>query len=117
VRNGGWLATSFLTHIGALLVGIVGLRAARAGRWAWLHAFAWYLTMQLASRFLTSPEWNVNVAHRIYGGYEKVVSFYWEFWLLSTLMVAAGLWVIGLILMKVWPPLVEPSAARDPHSA
>jgi hypothetical protein len=104
VRNGGWLFTSFLTHIGGLIVAIVAVRSVRAGKWSWLHALVWYLVMQLLSRALTSPFWNVNVAHRIYGGYETVVSQYWQFWLLTTAMVAAGLWVLGFLLLKLFPP-------------
>jgi hypothetical protein len=107
VRNGGWLFTSFLTHIGGLIVALVVMRSVRAGKWSWLHALVWYLIMQLLSRALTSPFWNVNVAHRIYGGYETVVSQYWQFWLLTTAMVAAGLWVLGFILLKLFPPLAE----------
>jgi hypothetical protein len=49
----------------------------------------------------------VNVAHRIYGGYETVVSQYWQFWLLTTAMVAAGLWVLGFLLLKLFPQRAE----------
>jgi len=107
VRNGGWLFTSFLTHIGGLIVAIVAVRSVRAGKWSWLHALVWYLVMQALSRAFTSPFWNVNVAHRIYGGYETVVSQYWQFWLLTTAMVAAGLWVLGFLLLKLFPPRAE----------
>jgi hypothetical protein len=104
VRNGGWLVTSFFTHIGALIVGLVAITRVRADKWMWLYGLGWYLLMQAASWLLTSPYWNVNVSHRIYGGYETVVSQYWQFWALSTLMVAAGLAIIGFILYKLFPP-------------
>ncbi|HSE97836.1 MAG TPA: hypothetical protein VLD57_06150, partial [Blastocatellia bacterium] len=104
VRNGGWLLTSFLTHIGGLIVALIAISKIRAGKWAWAHALVWYIVMQLLSRAFTSPYWNVNVAHRIYGGYETVVSEYWQFWALTTAMVAAGLWVLGFILLKLFPP-------------
>jgi hypothetical protein len=108
VRNGGWLVTSFLTHIGVLMVGVPAIYKVRADRNTWWHAVIWYLIMQQASRMFTSPEndpnWNVNVAHKIYGGYETVVSEYWQFWVLTTLMVAAGLWMLGFILLKLFPP-------------
>jgi hypothetical protein len=108
VLHGGWLVTSFLTHIGVLMVGFPALYKVRADRRTWLHALVWFLFMQQASRMFTRPDndpnWNVNVAHRIYGGYENIVSEYWQFWALTTLMVAAGLWVLGWILLKLFPP-------------
>ncbi|HWP43151.1 MAG TPA: hypothetical protein VNO14_07960 [Blastocatellia bacterium] len=107
VRNGGWLFTSFLTHIGGTVVGVIAVWQVRAGRRSWLHALIWYLAMQLLSLLFTSPYWNVNVAHRIYGGYETVVSQYWQFWLITTAIVAAGLWVLGFIMQKLFPPRAE----------
>jgi hypothetical protein len=102
--RGGLLFTSFLTHIGGLVVGLIVMRRVRADKWSWLFAFGWYLLVQQLSRLFTSDYWNVNVAHRIYPGYESVVSHYWQFWLLTTLMVAVGLCVIGLVLIKLFPP-------------
>lgn len=102
--RGGLLFTSFLTHIGGLVVGLIAMRRVRADKWSWLYAFVWYLLIQQLSRLFTSEYWNVNVAHRIYSGYEKIVSQYWQFWLLTSLMIAVGLCVIGLILIKLFPP-------------
>ncbi len=104
VRNGGWLLTSFFTHIGGLAVGIIAIYKVRADKRTWGYALAWYWVMQLLSRLFTDPFWNVNVAHRIYGGYETIVSEYWQFWILTTMMVAAGLWILGWILLKLFPP-------------
>lgn len=106
VGHGGWMLTSFFTHIGGLIVGLVAMRWVRADKWAWLYAFGWYLFIQQLSRLLTSneyPHWNVNVAHRIYKGYENAVSHYWQFWVITTLMIAAGLFVLGFILWKLFP--------------
>lgn len=106
VVHGGWLFTSFLTHIGALIVGLITMRWIRADKWTWLYAFAWFLLIQQLSRIFTSteyPHWNVNVAHTVYKGYESTVSEYWKFWVITTLMVAAGLWVLGFIIWKLFP--------------
>lgn len=102
--RGSLLFTSFLTHIGGLAVGLIAMRKVRADKWSWLYAFAWYLLIQQLSRLFTSEYWNVNVAHKMYQGYETVVSQYWQFWLLTSLMVGAGLCIIGLILIKLFPP-------------
>ena len=107
VRNGGWLLTSFFTHIGGLAVGIVAIQRVRAESRTWAYALGWYWVMQLLSYFFTDPFWNVNVAHRIYGGYEKIVSHYWQFWVVTTFLVTAGLWVLGFALVKVFPPRRE----------
>ena len=104
--RGGLLFTSFLTHIGGLAVGLIVMRRVRADRWSWLYAFGWYLLAQQLSRLFTSEYWNVNVAHRMYQGYESVVSRYWQFWLLTSLMVAIGLFIIGFILLKLFPPRI-----------
>jgi hypothetical protein len=104
VLRGGWLLTSTFTHVGGLVVGLFALSKIRADRRAWLYAFAWYLLAQQISRLTTPAELNVNAAHRIYTGWENVFNAYWQFWLLSTLMVGVGLWVMGLMLLKLWPP-------------
>src|SRR6185295_10879446 len=61
--NGGWLVTSFFTHIGGLIVGLFVLYKIGAGRWMWFHGFVLFLIVQQASRSLTPPESNVNIAH------------------------------------------------------
>jgi hypothetical protein len=72
-------------------------------RLAWIYAFVWYLFMQAVSRAVTSPDLNVNVASRIQPGWENVFSSFWKFWIVLTLLVAAGLWVIGMSLSLIWP--------------
>ena len=109
--NGGWLLTSFFTHVGALIVGLFAVYKIRASRWTWVHAFVWFLLVQQLSRMVTTPYWNVNVAHRVYEGWEGVFSSYWQYWLASTGVVAAGLWVLGLFLLGLFPRSAGPRAA------
>lgn len=104
IQRGGLLFTSFLTHIGGLAVGLIVMRSVRADRWTWAYGFGWYLLVQQLSRLFTSEFWNVNVAHKAYPGYEHVVSQYWQFWILTSLMVAVGLCILGFILIKLFPP-------------
>ena len=104
IGRGGLLFTSFLTHIGGLAVGLIVMRSVRADRWTWAYGFGWYLLVQQLSRLFTSEFWNVNVAHKSYPGYEQVVSQYWQFWILTSLMVAVGLCILGFILIKLFPP-------------
>jgi hypothetical protein len=106
VVHGGWIATSFLTHIGGLIIGLVAMRWIRADGWSWLYALVWYLFIQQLTRMVTSneyPYWNVNVAHAVYKGYENDLD-YWLFWVITTLMATAGLRILWMILWKSFPP-------------
>ncbi len=104
ILRGGLLFTSFLTHIGGLAIGLIAMRRVRADKWTWAYGLGWYLLVQQLSRLFTSEYWNVNVAHRAYPGYENIVSQYWQFWILTSLMVAVGLCILGFILIKLFPP-------------
>jgi hypothetical protein len=105
VLRGEWLLTSSLAHVGGLAVGLFALAKVRADRWSWLCAcaFAWFLFLQQVCRWVTPAELNVNVAHRIYSGWEQVFSAYWQFWLATAAAVGTGLWVMGTILSKLLP--------------
>jgi hypothetical protein len=104
--------SSALAHIGGIIVGMFVLSRVRMDRIAWLYALAWYLFMQLVSRMITSPELNANVAHRIQPGWERSFSSYWKFWLVMTVVVAAALWLMGIVLSWIWPArsVSEPGA-------
>jgi hypothetical protein len=98
-----YVFSSFLAHVGGIAIGLIALRRVRMDRIAWLYAFAWYLLVQLAARLFTAPELNVNLAFRIQLGWEQTFRSYWKFWIAACAVVAAGLWVIGLVLSWVWP--------------
>src|SRR5438132_9380110 len=102
LASGLYFATT-LAHVGGIVVGLIVLRRVRMDRIAWIYAFAWYLFMQIAARLTTSPELNVNVAHRIQPGWENIFSSYWKSWIVMAVVVAAGLWIIGFLLSWIWP--------------
>ena len=102
--NGGWLVTSFFTHIGGLIVGLLALYEIGSGRWTWLHGFVLFLIVQQLSRTFTLPQSNVNAAHIVDPAWAGVFISYWSYWLATTLAVASVLWVLGLILLKLFPP-------------
>ena len=95
--------SSTLVHVGGFAVAIVVLRRVGMDARAWVFAFIWYLVVQLCSRLLTPAAMNVNVSHRIQEGWEPVFSVYWKFWLVLTLGIGLGLWVLGLLLKMLWP--------------
>jgi hypothetical protein len=61
------------------------------------------LFVQLGSRLISPAALNVNLAHRIQTGWENTFNSYWKFWVVLTVVVAAGLWTIGMILSWIWP--------------
>jgi hypothetical protein len=99
--------SSVLVHVGSLIVALIALRRVRMNRLAWVYAFVWYLIVQVAARFFTAPELNVNVAFRIQPGWEQGFRSYWKFWIVMSAVVAACLWVIGKILRLIWPSTPE----------
>jgi hypothetical protein len=109
----GLLFTSTLAHVGGFVVALIALRKVRVDRMAWLYAFIWYLVLQMISRLTTSPDANVNVAHKIYYGWEPAFGGFWKFWLVMTLLVAAGLWAIGSVLNLFWPASTQRRAVAS----
>jgi hypothetical protein len=105
--------SSILAHVGGIAIGLIALRKVRMDRIAWAYAFAWYLILQLAARFFTSPELNVNLAFRIQTGWEPTFSSYWKFWIVMSAVGAAGLWVIGKILSWLWPESTDSLAVAS----
>src|SRR5215203_4951088 len=76
----GVFLTSTLAHVGGLIVAMIAISKIRMDRTAWRWAFGWYLMVQLASRFVTPAELNVNVAHAVQAGWEGTFNSYWTFW-------------------------------------
>ena len=95
--------SSTLAHVGGFSVAIAVLRKVRMDASAWFYAYIWYFVVQLLSRLLTPAALNVNLSHRIQDGWEQSFSSYWKFWLLLTLLVGLGSWVMGFLLKTLWP--------------
>lgn len=99
--------SSTLAHVGGLSVGVLVLRRVRMKTGVWLYAFAWYLLIQIASRFLTPAALNVNLSHRMEYGWEITFNSYWKFWCLLTFLVAVAVWLLELLLKLLWPVQAE----------
>ena len=99
----GVFLTSTLAHVGGIIVALIALRRYRIDRTVWRWALGWYLMIQLASRFVTPPELNVNLAHAIQPGWESGFGSYWVFWLTLTAVTVVVLWLSGLLLWSIWP--------------
>ena len=95
--------SSTLAHVGGLIVAMYAVGKVRMDRAAWRWAFGWYLMVQLASRFVTPAELNVNLAHTVQPGWERAFGSYWMFWLVLTAVTIVVLWLSGLFLWSIWP--------------
>ncbi|HEX5875719.1 MAG TPA: hypothetical protein VFY60_13815 [Pyrinomonadaceae bacterium] len=98
----GLSLTSILAHVGGFTVAMFVLTKYRMDRTAWLWALGWYLVVQLASRFVTPANLNVNLAHSMQSGTEQTFGSYWFFWLTLTAATAVSLWLSGLLLEKLF---------------
>ena len=112
----GVFLTSTLAHVGGLIVAMIALRHYRMDRTTWRWAFGWYLVVQLASRFFTPADLNVNLAHAVQPGFERSFPSYWSFWLVLTACTIVGLWLVGLLLWSIWPAS-EPEISTDQLAA
>ena len=100
----GVFLSSMLAHVGGLAVAMIALSRYGMDRTAWRWAFGWYLVVQLASRFLTSPALNVNLAHAVQPGWERAFQSYWSFWLVLTISTLASAVVVRpACLWSIWP--------------
>src|SRR5688572_9193890 len=99
----GVFLSSTLAHVGGLAVAVFVVRAYRMDKNSWRYAFAWYLVVQLISRFFTATDLNVNQAHAIQPGWEPAFGSYWVFWLTLTIVTVVVLWLSGLVWRSLWP--------------
>src|SRR5687768_12806697 len=99
----GVFLSSTLAHVGGLAVAVFVVRAYGMDKNSWGYAFAWYLVVQLISRFFTATDLNVNQAHAIQPGWESAFGSYWAFWLTLTIVTVVVLWLSGLVWRSLWP--------------
>jgi hypothetical protein len=104
--------SSILAHVGGIIVAMIALKHYGMDRTAWRWALGWYLVVQLASRFFTPAEFNVNLAHAVQAGFEGTFQSYWTFWLVLTASTIIVLWLCGLLLWLIWPAN-EPRISTD----
>ncbi|HSD47501.1 MAG TPA: hypothetical protein VLB87_12820 [Pyrinomonadaceae bacterium] len=99
----GVFLSSTLAHVGGLAVAFFVVRAYGMDRNSWLYSFAWYLVVQILSRFITAADLNVNLAHAVQPGWEQAFPSYWLFWLTLTIVTAFVLWLSGMFWRSFWP--------------
>lgn len=103
IRTKEVLMTSILAHIAGIAVGIYAISKIGISNYSWAHTLAWYLLLQQICRFYTPFELNVNLAHKIYGGWEMFFKSYKVYWLSSTLLGTFLFWCTGKALQWIFP--------------
>lgn len=95
--------TSAATHLGGTIIALWALSKSRSKKHIWFYALAWYLFLQLICHLFTPHELNINVAHKVYRGWENMFPSYLYYWLLTT----AGSWISLYVLDKLRVFLIE----------
>jgi hypothetical protein len=114
ITTGDYQVTSFLTHLGGNLIGLLALARVRVDGWSWAYAIVGFWGLQLFSHLFTPPDMNVNVAHNLrFTIGENTSMTYWQFWLASTLIYILWLWLINLLAAKIFPLNREPLVATN----
>jgi len=101
--DGAVTAISILSHAGGLAVALYAVWSLRMTANPWLPAALLMLAVQQLCRWVTPPELNVNLAHRVYTGFEQWFGSYLVYWSTMTALAALGLWAIGRMLMLSFP--------------
>ena len=92
--GGEWLPTAVLTHIGALVIGIFGVRALSMPRFAALKSLAAFALLWCATRVITPPKPNVNLAFRVAEGWHQ---YFPSFALYTAMLGAVALAVFAFV--------------------
>ncbi|MCJ7432814.1 MAG: hypothetical protein MUO77_04935 [Anaerolineales bacterium] len=102
IRAGIMDVTSIGTHYAGLVVGLLVLGQPVMGKRSWLYALIWFLSLQQLARMFTPAEFNINIAHSIYPGWEQFFSAYWQYWIFIILGSAISLWLISHALSWIF---------------
>ena len=70
--GGEFIFTSQLTHLGGLLIGLWYAHLAGFPRGSWLKALSGLTALHMLSGFVTPAKENINLAFRVFAGWEKI---------------------------------------------
>lgn len=92
--GGELIPTSPLTHLGALALGLFGVRKLGMPRGAAMKALAAFAALWALCRAVTPPAANINLAFRVHDGWEPYFSSYALYY--ATLLVIAAVVFTGV---------------------
>lgn len=102
-RNNDLPVSSVLAHFGALILGLFLLPRFGMKSWTWMPAVAYALFVQQICRWITPESLNINVAFSIYPGWENTFNHYWQFWVFIALESAAAMFLLAMLLSRIFP--------------
>ncbi len=102
--GGDFLPTSILTHAGGLVLGALGLRRMGLPRHAWWQALVGFVLLQQLSRWTTPPDANVNVAFRVWTGWEARFPSYPAYLAMLYAIALASFFVIDRVARRLLLP-------------
>lgn len=78
LAGGEVMSTSFLSHLGGLLLAFYGLRHIEIPRFLWAAATLALFCLALVTRLLTPAKENINLAFSVWSGWENIFpSYFW----------------------------------------
>ena len=86
--------TSLLTHVGGLIIGIIGAFQLGMPRFSWLWGLAGLGAVQQLCRWVTSAKENVNLAFRVHEGWETIFPSYAVYFVVLFFFSGVYFWAV-----------------------
>jgi len=98
--GGEFICTSQLTHLGGLLIGLWYARRAGLPKGSWLKALAAIAVLHVLSGFVTPARENINLAFRVFDGWEKTFPNFQVYRLLLLTSAAVLFYAVERVLRR-----------------
>lgn len=79
LTGGDFIVTSILIHFGSLVIGLIGIRRIGLPAGTWWKALLAALALHLLCRWVTSPAANINIAHTMWRGWDRIFQSHWQY--------------------------------------
>lgn len=111
LTGGVFMLTSFLTHFGALALGLHATRKLGMPRHTWLWATVGLIGVMLVTRYTTPPALNINLAHAVWSGWEDTFPRYDTYFA----VVVAGFALTHFVVERLFsrPPIPDKVDTHD----
>lgn len=109
--GGEFMPTAMLTHIGALVIGVAGVRLLGWPDGAAWKAVAAYLVLWVVTRLTTPASANINLAFRVYPGWEARFPSYPLYFATLTVMGVAVFAIADLVFRMIPGPAARTRVA------
>jgi hypothetical protein len=106
--GGSWMVTSLFTHFGGWAIAFVAIRRTGIARRSWVHASIGILLAQIAARLFTRPEYNINLAHKVWAGWEHVFPSFPVYWTVLVALNMAVYFATEVLMVRVLKVRVTP---------